>query len=345
MLDTSARLLALLGLLQARRTGPALSWPSASRSAAARSATTSSRLRELGYPVEAVRGPGGLLPARRRRQAAAAAARRRGGGGGRGRAARGGRDQRHRGDQRPGAGQAGTRAAAPAAAPGHRDPRRDDQRAGEHRGQHRRPGDRPGAAEPRSPRAIRDRERAALRLPGRRRWSSRTGWSAGSGAGTWSAGTRATAAGRRTGWTGWRCAIPGGRRFTPAAAARRGLHRVRAARGRVRRLERARADHRRRPGRRGAGPDQPDGRGGREVDETTCVLVTGGDTIEIVAVYIGMLGLDFHVSDPPELVEHVAMLSARYARAVAVPPDGAPGRRPRTSGSGRDRSPRSRTAR
>src|SRR5690606_11043357 len=35
------------------------------------------------------------------------------------------------------------------------------------------------------------------------------------------------------------------------------------------------------------------------------VLVTGGDSVEIVAVWIGMLGIDFHVTDPPELVEHV----------------------------------------
>ena len=39
------------------------------------------------------------------------------------------------------------------------------------------------------------------------------------------------------------------------------------------------------------------------VDAGHCVLVTGGDSVEIIAVYIGMLGLDFHVSEPPELVE------------------------------------------
>jgi predicted DNA-binding transcriptional regulator YafY len=79
------------------------------------------------------------------------------------------------------------------------------------------------------------------------------------------------------------------------------------------------------------------------VDAATSILVTGGDTIEIVAVYIGMLGLDFHVDSPPELVEHVALLSARYARAVAVTPESEPGRRSGTSGSDRAASPRSRT--
>ncbi len=47
-----------------------------------------------------------------------------------------------------------------------------------------------------------------------------------------------------------------------------------------------------------------------------CVLVTGADSIEMVAVFIGLLGLDFHVTDPPELVEHLRTLAVRYAGAV-----------------------------
>jgi predicted DNA-binding transcriptional regulator YafY len=52
------------------------------------------------------------------------------------------------------------------------------------------------------------------------------------------------------------------------------------------------------------------------VDAGHCVLVTGADSVEIIAVYIGMLGLDFHVTDPPELVEAVAALGERYRRAL-----------------------------
>ncbi len=52
------------------------------------------------------------------------------------------------------------------------------------------------------------------------------------------------------------------------------------------------------------------------VDAEHCVLVTGGDSVEIIAVYIGMLGLDFHVTEPPELVEAVGTLGERYRRAV-----------------------------
>ncbi len=52
------------------------------------------------------------------------------------------------------------------------------------------------------------------------------------------------------------------------------------------------------------------------LDDDTCVLVTGADSVETVAVYIGMLGLDFTVTEPPELVTHLATLAKRYARAV-----------------------------
>jgi predicted DNA-binding transcriptional regulator YafY len=52
------------------------------------------------------------------------------------------------------------------------------------------------------------------------------------------------------------------------------------------------------------------------VDGGTSVLVTGGDSLETVAVWIGMLGLDFTVREPQGLVDHLAELSRRYAAAV-----------------------------
>ncbi|WP_300007447.1 WYL domain-containing protein [Pseudonocardia sp.] len=52
------------------------------------------------------------------------------------------------------------------------------------------------------------------------------------------------------------------------------------------------------------------------VDATTSVLVTGADSLEVVAVYVGMLGLDFRVTEPPALVEHLRVLAQRYAAAV-----------------------------
>jgi hypothetical protein len=52
------------------------------------------------------------------------------------------------------------------------------------------------------------------------------------------------------------------------------------------------------------------------VDDTHSVLVTGGDSAEVVAVWIGMLGLDFRVSEPPELVEALRVQARRYAAAI-----------------------------
>ena len=55
------------------------------------------------------------------------------------------------------------------------------------------------------------------------------------------------------------------------------------------------------------------------VDDDHCVLVTGADSVEVIAAYIGMLGLDFHVTDPPELLDAVARLGERYRRALPGP--------------------------
>jgi predicted DNA-binding transcriptional regulator YafY len=52
------------------------------------------------------------------------------------------------------------------------------------------------------------------------------------------------------------------------------------------------------------------------VDDHHCVLVTGGDSVEVVAVWIGMLGLDFHVDEPPALVEALRVQARRYAAAT-----------------------------
>jgi predicted DNA-binding transcriptional regulator YafY len=60
------------------------------------------------------------------------------------------------------------------------------------------------------------------------------------------------------------------------------------------------------------------------IDDSTCVLVTGADSVETVAVYIGMLGIDFTATEPPELVAHLATLARRYADAVSAASLGTP---------------------
>ena len=52
------------------------------------------------------------------------------------------------------------------------------------------------------------------------------------------------------------------------------------------------------------------------VDDHECVLVTGADSYEVIAVYIGMLGMDFRIDAPAELAERVRELGDRYRRAV-----------------------------
>jgi predicted DNA-binding transcriptional regulator YafY len=53
------------------------------------------------------------------------------------------------------------------------------------------------------------------------------------------------------------------------------------------------------------------------VSDTDSILVTGGDSLEVVAVWIGMLGLDFTVTSPPALVDHLGVLARRYAKATS----------------------------
>ena len=53
------------------------------------------------------------------------------------------------------------------------------------------------------------------------------------------------------------------------------------------------------------------------LDADHCVLVTGADSLDTVAAYIGMLMMDFTVESPPELIPRLRLLSERYARAVA----------------------------
>ena len=57
------------------------------------------------------------------------------------------------------------------------------------------------------------------------------------------------------------------------------------------------------------------------VDEGNSILVTGADSLATVAAYVGMLDLDFQVAEPPELVDHVRRLGERYLRATTYPPD------------------------
>ncbi len=57
----------------------------------------------------------------------------------------------------------------------------------------------------------------------------------------------------------------------------------------------------------------------RAVDADTCVLHTGADSVQALAVHLGLLGVDFTVEDPPELVEQLRTLAERYRNAIRTP--------------------------
>jgi predicted DNA-binding transcriptional regulator YafY len=52
------------------------------------------------------------------------------------------------------------------------------------------------------------------------------------------------------------------------------------------------------------------------IDEHSCTLHAGADSLWTIAVYIGALGMDFTVLDPPELTELLRTIAARYLRAT-----------------------------
>ena len=53
------------------------------------------------------------------------------------------------------------------------------------------------------------------------------------------------------------------------------------------------------------------------IDDETCLLITGADSVSTLAVYAGLLDMDIRVEEPPELVERMKVLSRRYGDAVS----------------------------
>ncbi|TDD34641.1 YafY family transcriptional regulator [Nonomuraea terrae] len=56
------------------------------------------------------------------------------------------------------------------------------------------------------------------------------------------------------------------------------------------------------------------------LDDGSCVLHTGADTIEGLAVHLGLLDADFRVTGPPELLGHLRTLATRYTKAIDAEP-------------------------
>ena len=52
------------------------------------------------------------------------------------------------------------------------------------------------------------------------------------------------------------------------------------------------------------------------LDHATCVLTAGSNSLDELAIYIALKGVDFEVLEPPELAAHIATLAARLRRSA-----------------------------
>jgi predicted DNA-binding transcriptional regulator YafY len=52
------------------------------------------------------------------------------------------------------------------------------------------------------------------------------------------------------------------------------------------------------------------------VDDRSCIVVTGSNALDEIAIYVALLGVDFEVEEPPELVDAIRTLAERLARAI-----------------------------
>ena len=55
------------------------------------------------------------------------------------------------------------------------------------------------------------------------------------------------------------------------------------------------------------------------IDHTTCEVVCGSNSLDEVVLWFGLLDVDFAVHEPPELLDRLRTLSARWARAADTP--------------------------
>jgi predicted DNA-binding transcriptional regulator YafY len=52
------------------------------------------------------------------------------------------------------------------------------------------------------------------------------------------------------------------------------------------------------------------------IDPHTCTLHTGSHSLDALVVYLALIGVDFEVSEPPELVDHIRQLADRFNRVM-----------------------------
>ena len=52
------------------------------------------------------------------------------------------------------------------------------------------------------------------------------------------------------------------------------------------------------------------------IDEHSCTLNTGSHSLEGITIHLSLLGVDFQVDEPPELIDYIRSLSDRLTRAT-----------------------------
>jgi predicted DNA-binding transcriptional regulator YafY len=56
------------------------------------------------------------------------------------------------------------------------------------------------------------------------------------------------------------------------------------------------------------------------IDERRCTLHTGASSLDTLAVYLALVGFDFEVREPPELIERIRWLAERFGKAAGAAP-------------------------
>jgi predicted DNA-binding transcriptional regulator YafY len=54
------------------------------------------------------------------------------------------------------------------------------------------------------------------------------------------------------------------------------------------------------------------------IDEHSCLMTTGAERLDVLAIHLGVMGFDFDVLEPPELREHLRAMGARLTRAAGA---------------------------
>jgi predicted DNA-binding transcriptional regulator YafY len=53
------------------------------------------------------------------------------------------------------------------------------------------------------------------------------------------------------------------------------------------------------------------------INPQSCMLHTGAHSLDILSLHLALLGVDFQIHEPPELIEHLQLLGQRLIRSVA----------------------------